>query len=63
MLQLNLIMYKNHPDGIGFEGVKGSWKAVEVWHWEKPGKAISEGVASISVDSQGLKGSCKEVEA
>lgn len=24
---------KSHSDGIGFKGMKGSWRAVEAWHW------------------------------
>jgi hypothetical protein len=63
VLQLNLVMCKNHPDGTGFEGIKGSWRAAEAWHCERPQRTIGEGAASITVDSPGLKGSCKEVEA
>ena len=63
MLQLNLVMCKNHPGGTGFEGMKGSWRAAQVWPCERPGKAIGEGIASFAVDGPGLKGSCKEVEA
>ena len=29
MLQLNLVMCKNHPDSTGFEGMKESWRAAE----------------------------------
>ena len=41
--------------------MKGSWKAAEVWHWERPGKAIGEGTASLTVKDPGMKGSCREV--
>ena len=40
MLQLDLIMCKNHPGGTGFESMKGSWRAAEVRHCESPGKAM-----------------------
>jgi hypothetical protein len=56
-------MCKSHPDGIGFEGMKGSCRAVEARHCERPWKAIGEGVASVAFDGPGLKGSCKGVEA
>jgi hypothetical protein len=52
-------MFKNHPGDTGFEGMKGSWRAAEDWHCERPWKAIGEGAAS---DDPGLKGSHKEVE-
>jgi hypothetical protein len=63
MLQLNLVIYTNHPGGAGFEGVEGSWREAEAWHSERPGKAIGESAASVAVDSPGLKGSCKGFEA
>jgi hypothetical protein len=63
MLQLDLIICKNFPDGIGFEGMEGSWRTAEAWHCERPEKAIGEVAASVAVDSPGWKGSCKEVEA
>jgi hypothetical protein len=56
-------MCKNHIGGTGFKGMKGSWRATEAWHCNRPGKAIGEGVASVAVDSLELKGPCKEVEA
>jgi hypothetical protein len=43
--------------------MKGSWRAAEPWHCEGPWKAIGEGAALVAVDSPGLRGSCKEVEA
>jgi hypothetical protein len=61
MLQLYLVMCKNHPGG--FEGMKGLWRTVEAWYCERPGKAIGEGAASVASDCPGLKRSCKEVEA
>jgi len=39
--------------------MKGSWRAAEAWHCERPGEAISEGTASVSFDGPVL---CKEVE-
>jgi hypothetical protein len=56
-------MYKSYPGGTDFEGMKVSWKVAQAWHWERPRKAINEGTASITVDSLGLKGSCKGFEA
>ena len=35
----------------------------EAWHCVRPGKAIGEGAASVTVDDPGLKGSCKDDEA
>ena len=63
MLQLYLVMCKNHPSGTGFEGIRGFWREAEVWHCERPWKAIGEGATSVTIDGPGLKGSCKGVEA
>ena len=52
-----------YPGGTGFEGMKGSWRAAEAWHYERLGKSIGEGTASVAVGSLELKGSCKGVEA
>ena len=52
MLHLNLEMCKSHPGGTGFEGMKGSRRAAENWHCERPGKAIGEGAASFTVMAQ-----------
>ena len=52
-----------YPGGTGFEGMKGSCRAVEARHCKRPWKAIGEGTASVAIDGPGLKGSCKEVEA
>ena len=49
-------MCKGHPGGTGFEGMKGSRKAVEARHCERPWEAIGEGAASVAIDNQGLKG-------
>jgi hypothetical protein len=56
-------MLKNHLGCTGFEGMRESYRVVEVWHCERPGKAIGEGAASAAVDDPGLKSSCKEFEA
>jgi hypothetical protein len=29
-------MCKSYPDGTGFEGMKGSHRAAEAWHCERP---------------------------
>jgi hypothetical protein len=50
MLQLDLVMCKNHPAGTGFEGMKGSWRTAEAWHCEKSEKTVGEGAASGAVD-------------
>ena len=50
MLQLDLVC-RNHSGGTGFEGMKGSWRAAEVWHCERELKVIVEGSASVAVDS------------
>ena len=60
--QRDLIICKGHPGGIGFEGMKGSCRAAEAWHCERPWKAIGEGAASVAIDSPGLKGSCSVLE-
>ena len=46
-----------------FEGMKGSWEALEVWHCEMPEESIGEGAASVAVDGPGLMESYREVEA
>ena len=63
MLQLDLLMCKNHSGGTGFEGMEESWRVAEYWHCERSGKAISAGAASVVVYSPELKGSCKGLEA
>ena len=45
-------MSKSHPGGAGFEGLKGSWRTAEAWHWERPKEATGAGVASVAVDGQ-----------
>jgi hypothetical protein len=50
-------MYKGHPGGTGFEGMKGSRRAAEAQHCERPWKAIGEGAASVAIEGPGLKGS------
>jgi hypothetical protein len=62
VLWLDLVMFKSHPGGIGFEGMKGSCRTAEAWHCERPWKAIGEGAASVAIDSPGLKGSCSVLE-
>jgi hypothetical protein len=36
-------MCKSYPGGTGFEGMKGSRRAAEAQHCERPWKAIGEG--------------------
>ena len=61
--QLYLVMYMNQPNGTGFEGMKGSWRAAEAWYYKRPWEAIGEGAASVAINGTGLKGSCKRVVA
>jgi hypothetical protein len=56
-------MCKSHPGGTGFEGRKGSCRAAETRHCERPWNAIGEGAASVAIDVPGLKGSWKVIEA
>ena len=62
LLQQDLVMCKGYPADTGFEGMKGSCRAAEAWHQEKPWKATGEGAASVAIDSPGLKGSCIVLE-
>lgn len=56
-------MCKSLLHGSGVESVKGSQRAAEAWHSERPGKAIGESAASVAVKTPGLKGSWRESEA
>ena len=62
LLQRDLVICKGHPGGTGFEGMKGSRKAAEARHCERPWKAIGEGAASVAIEGPGLKGSCSVLE-
>jgi hypothetical protein len=44
-------MWKSHPGGTGFEGMKGSCRAAEAQNCERPWKAIGGGAASVAIDS------------
>jgi hypothetical protein len=55
-------MCKSHPGGTSFEGMKGSCRAAEFWHCERPWEGIGEGAASVAIDGPGLKGSCSVLE-
>jgi hypothetical protein len=57
VLQRDLVMCKGNSGGTGFEGMKGSCRATEAWHCERPWKAIGEGAPSVAIDGPGLKGS------
>jgi hypothetical protein len=56
MQQQDLVMCKSHPGGTGFEGMKGSCRAAEAQHCERPRKAIGEGAVSVAIDGPGQKG-------
>ena len=62
LLQRDLVMYKGHPGGTGFEGMKGSRGAAEARHCERSWKAIGEGAASVAIEGPGLKESCSVLE-
>jgi hypothetical protein len=62
LLQRDLVMWKSHPGSTGFEGMKGSLRAAEARHCERPWKAIGEGAASVAINGPGLKGSCSVLE-
>ena len=62
LLQRDLVMCKGHPGGTGFKGMKGSRRAAEARHCERPWKAIGGGAASVAIDCPGLKGSCSVLE-
>ena len=63
LLQRHLLICKGHPGGTGFEGMKGSCRAAEARHCERPWKAIGEGAASVVVDGPGLKRLGKRFDA
>ena len=44
--------YLSLPDGIGFGGMKGSWRAAMAQHRERPDQAFGEGTASVVVEPQ-----------
>ena len=60
VLAVKLGSVKSHPGGPGFEGMKGSWRAAEAWHCERPGVGFGEEASSVSIRSVGLKGSWRE---
>jgi hypothetical protein len=62
LLQLHLVMSKNHPGCTDFADMKGSWRAAEAWYYERPGKATVKEATSVAVDSSKLRGSYKEIE-
>ena len=45
-------MYKNHRDGTGFEGLKGSWREVDAWNCEMPGKAVVKAQPQLQLMAQ-----------
>jgi len=55
-------MYKSHPGGTGFEGMKVPWKATEAGNCERLWKAIGEGVPSVAIDGPQLKESGKGID-
>jgi hypothetical protein len=54
-------MYKVHPGGTDFEGIKRSWRTAEAWHCERPWKTIGEDAVSVAIEGPGLKGHAKKL--
>lgn len=48
-------MSKSSLGGTGFEGMRGSWEAAEVWHQERPGEATGECGASTGAEAPEMK--------
>ena len=46
-------MCKSYPGGTGFKDMKGSRRAAEAQHSERPWKAVGEGAASVAIDGPG----------
>ena len=40
----------SHPDGTGFEGMQGSWRAAEAWPYKRLEEAIGEGTATVALE-------------
>lgn len=55
-------MCKSHPGGARFEGTKGSYRAAETQHYERPGETTGKRAVSVAVGGPQLKESCREVE-
>ena len=53
-------MFKSHPGGTGFEGMKASWRAAEARHCERPWKAIGKS-AQLQLIAQDWRGHAKEL--
>ena len=47
-------MCKNHPGGTGFKGMKGSWRAAEAWHCERPLVKMQSQLQLTTQDQRGL---------
>jgi hypothetical protein len=54
--QPNFIIVRD-THGAGFESMKRSWRAVDVWHQESLEETIGYVIASVAVAAPGLKGS------
>ena len=61
VLWLDLVLWKIHPGGPGFEGMKWSWRTVKALHCVRLSKAISEDATSDAIEGPRLKESCKEL--
>lgn len=47
----------------GFEVVRQSWTAAEIWHCDNPEEATGDVAASVVVEAPGFKKSRREIEA
>ena len=56
LLQQDLVMCKGHPGGTGFEGMRGSCRAAEARHCDRPWMPLVR--TSVAVEGPGLKESC-----
>lgn len=61
-MPVELVMYKNHLGGTGFESMKRTLRVAEVWHCESPGSTISKDTALVSVDGPGLRDHANELK-
>ena len=60
--QLNLVLFKSLAGVTSCEPIGGSWRTAEAWHFQRPGEAIGEGIASVTVKHLGLKKSWRKAE-
>ena len=52
LLQRDLVICKGHPGGTGFEGMKGSHKAAEAGHCERPWRPLVKVQPQLQLKAQ-----------